>query len=492
MSTNLIYKMLAVLVLASLILSACGTAATEAPAQPEPTAVPTEVPATEVPVTEAPEATAAPTEIPPTEAPVATEAPKLSGKLLIWVQKINMEAWQNTVLPKFQEMYPDLEIEFVNNPPQDVADNVGLAIQGGAGGPDLFVTGTEYGTKIVDLGGLKDLTELVQPYVSDLHPGMLAACSKDDKIYCVPWDIGPTGTFYRRDVFEAAGLASDPDSVSEMIATYDALLATCQTIKEKTGLNCFSLNKANNEGYLYNYMLSQQGLGYFNDQNELTIACPENVATLEKLKMFTDAGVVSDTQVWTDPWYAEFANPLDNKDIPPVALITIPVWMGGFLKGWIAPDAAGNWGVAEMPAFAEGGSRAASGGGSSYYIPEASTNPEAAWELIKFLNLDPANNAAIYANMDIFPAVFSAYNDPVFQEPDPYFGDQKTREFFAGIAKTSPRDYFLHPYGQAMNGAVIIAIQKYLTGELTAQEALTEAADSVMIDTGMSASATCK
>ena len=112
--------------------------------------------------------------------------------------------------------------------------------------------------------------------------------------------------------------------------------------------------------------------------------------------------------------------------------------------------------------------------------------------MIKFLNLDPANNAAIYANMDIFPAVFSAYNDPVFQEPDPYFGDQKTREFFAGIAKTSPRDYFLHPYGQAMNGAVIIAIQKYLTGELTAQEALTEAADSVMIDTGMSASATCK
>ena len=70
-----------------------------------------------------------------------------------------MEAWQNTVLPKFQEMHPDLEIEFVNNSPQDVADNVGLAIQGGAGLPDMFVTGTEYGTKIVNLGGLTDLTE---------------------------------------------------------------------------------------------------------------------------------------------------------------------------------------------------------------------------------------------------------------------------------------------------------------------------------------------
>ena len=197
MSKKSLYNILVALILASIILAACGPAATEAPAE-----------------TEAPVATEAPTEAP-------TAEPMPSGKLLVWVQKINMEAWQATVLPKFQEMYPDVEIEFVNNPPQDVADNVGLCIQGGAGCPDMFVTGTEYGTKIVDLGGLMDLTELVQPYVADLHPGMLAACSKDGKIYCVPWDIGPTGTFYRRDVFEAAGLASDPESVSTAIATYD-------------------------------------------------------------------------------------------------------------------------------------------------------------------------------------------------------------------------------------------------------------------------------
>lgn len=471
MKNNLLYKLLAVLILASMALSACGGAATEVPATDAPAV--TEAPAV---VTEAP--------VVATEAP-ATEAPKPSGKLLIWVQKINMEAWQATVLPKFQEMYPDVEIEFVNSSPQDVADKVGLCIQGGSGCPDMFVTGTEYGTKLVDLGGLTDLTELAQPYIADLHPGMVAACSKEGKLYCIPWDIGPTGTFYRRDVFEAAGLASDPESVSAAIATYDDLLTTCQTIKEKTGLNCFSLNKANNEGYLYNYMLSQQGLGYFNDNGELTINSAENVATLEKVKTFVDAGIVSDTQVWTDPWYAEFKNPLDNKDVPPVALITIPVWMGGFFKGWIAPEAIGNWGVAEMPAFAAGGSRAASGGGSSYYIPETSTNPEAAWALIKFLNLDAANNAAIYAHADIFPAVFSAYEESVFQEADPYFGGQKTREFFAEVAKTSPTDHFLHPYGQAMNDAVKIATQKFLMGTMTAQEALDEAADSVALETGM-------
>ncbi len=484
MSTKLLYKILVVLMLTAMILSACAPAAAPTPTT-APAATTAPAPTTALKPTEAPKATEPPQ-------PTATPAgPKLSGKLLVWVQKINMEAWQKTVLPKFQEMYPDVQIEFVNNPPQDVAKNMGLAIQGGAGGPDLFVTGTEYGTKLVNLGGLKDLTALVEPYKDQFDPTMLAACTKDGKIYCVPWDIGPMGTFYRRDVFDAAGLKSDPESVSGMIGTWEDLLATCKTIKAKTGLKCFSLNKANNEGYLYNYMLSEQGRGYFNDKNELTMSCPENVATLEKLKIFWDAGLVSDTQVWTDPWYAEFKNPLDNKDVPPVALVTIPAWMGGFLKGWIAPDAKGNWGVAEMPAFTKGGTRSASGGGSSYYIPEASTNPEAAWELIKFLDLDPANNAAIYAHADIFPAVNTAYKEPVFQEADPYFGGQKTREFFAKVAANSPVNYFLHPYGQVMNDNAKIAIQSFAMGKKSAADALKEAADAVALETGMSKAPNC-
>ena len=109
MSTKMFTKILAVLMLASIVLSACS-------------------PATEPPATE-PLAT----EPPATEEPTSTEEPAPSGHLLIWVQKINMEAWQNTVLPAFQEMYPNVEIEFVNNGPSVVADNVGLCIQGGTG-----------------------------------------------------------------------------------------------------------------------------------------------------------------------------------------------------------------------------------------------------------------------------------------------------------------------------------------------------------------------
>ncbi len=467
MKSKLLYKLLAVLTLASILLSACGATATEAPA-------PAEVPA----------ATEAPTEEPvATEAP--TEEPKPSGKLLIWVQKSNMEAWQNTVLPAFQEMYPDVEIEFVNSSPQEVAEKAGLCIQAGSGCPDLFVSDTLPGAALVDLGGLMDLTDLVSPYAAEMSASSLAACTKDGKIYCATWDVSPVGTFYRRDVFEAAGLASDPESVNAAIATYDDLLATCNTIKEKTGLPCLSLNKANSDGQLYDYMLSQQGLGYFNDKGEITINSPENIATLEKLKLFWDADVVSDTQQWTDPWYAEFSNPLDNKEVPPTALIIIPVWMGSLFKTWLAIDAVGNWGVAEMPAFTVGGSRSATTRGSSYYIPETSANPEAAKALIQFLNFDPANNAAIFGAGGTFPAYAGAYADPIFDQEDPYFGGQKVNAFFADVAKNSPADYLLHPYAKTVAGKVQIAIQKFAMGELSAADALQEAAEAAALETGL-------
>jgi len=310
MKKKVFYKLLVILMLTSMVLSACGGAATQAPI------------VTEAPVnTEAPAATSAPaTEAPVTEAPAAE---KPSGKLVIWAQQANQDVWEKTVLPGFKAEYPDIEIEFVNNTPVEVANQVGLAIQGGTGVPDLAVTEYRSLTALVELGGLMDLTSLVEPYQADLNATMLGYCTKDGKIYCVPWDIGPVVTFYRRDIFEAAGLASDPDSVSDMVATYEDYLATCITIKEKTGLNCFALNKANNIGTMLENMLWQQGLGFYDAEGNVTIDAPYVVGAVKKIGAFWEADVVSDTQEWTDPWYAELNAAIDNKDTPPVATIVI-------------------------------------------------------------------------------------------------------------------------------------------------------------------------
>ena len=459
-NTKMLFRIFVGLIVISFLLSACAQ-----PAEP--------------PVVEEPPPVAEPS----VDEPVVI--PKPSGRLVIWVQQANQDVWENTVLPAFLAEYPDIELEFVNYAPDEVANQVGLAIQGGIGVPDLAVTEYRSITALVELGGLMDLTALVEPHQDVLNETMMGYCTKDGKIYCVPWDIGPVVTFYRRDIFDAAGLASDPDSVSAAIATYDELLDTCNLIKERTGLPCFGLNKANNYGDILSNMLWQQGLGYYDADGNVTIDAPYVVEAMEKIGTFWEADVVSDSLEWTDPWYAELNADIDNTYTPPIATVTIGAWMGNFLKTWAAADQAGNWGVVMMPAYSPGGVRASNQGGSAYFIPEGSQNVEAAKAFIDFVNLDVDNQVAQFVYSDYLPANSATYADPFFQEPDPYFGNQVTRALFAEVAEMVPFGYIYGQYAETMSNNAASALQNYALGLKSAQDALSEAADAVRLETGL-------
>ncbi|MBE2225372.1 MAG: extracellular solute-binding protein [Anaerolineae bacterium] len=491
--TKKFYQLLCILVALSLFLAACGGSEAE-----EPVAVESATAVVEKASEVVEEATAVVEEVTEEVAEeVAVEEPTAeaeaeemaadmpSGKLLIWVQQANQDVWEQTVLEDFKAAYPDIELEFVNYAPEEVANQAGLAIQGGTGGPDLGVTQYRDIQPLISLGGIMDITPLMDDYKAEFNEDILAYCETDGVLYCVPWDIGPSVTYYRRDIFEAAGLASDPESVSNMVATWDSYLDTCLTIKEETGLNCFPQNKANNYGLMLIDMLWQQGIGFFDDEGAVTIANPEVVATLEKLGEFWEADVTSDNLDWSDPWYTDLNAAIDNEDTPPVATLVYPAWMGNFFKTWIAPEQEGNWGVAYMPAWKEGGVRASMAGGSAYFIPKASTNPEAAWAFIEFMALDNDNQVAQYAYSDYFPTLTSTYDDPLFSEPDPYFGDQVTRELYADVAGNVPYAYIYDSeYYNTVAGALATAVQNFALGNMTAEEALQDAADTVRLETG--------
>jgi lactose/L-arabinose transport system substrate-binding protein len=426
--------------------------------------------------------------VPGTQAPAAgpeATSGEPSGNLLIWVQQANQDVFEQTVLDDFQAAYPDITLQFVNYPPAEVADQTVLAIQGGTGGPDLAVTENASIGRLANLGGLLDLSELLAPYRDDLNDFALAEGSAEGRNYCVPWDIGPVVTFYRRDLFEAAGLPSQPAEVNELISTWDNFLDACVTIQEETGASCFALNRANNYGDTYFNMLWQQGLGFYTDDGQVTVDGPEYVATLETLSQFWEAGVVSDELEWTDNWYAELNAALDGGTVTPVASVTIGSWMGSFLESWVAADRAGDWGVVQMPAYAEGGTRSANQGGSCMFIPEATTNREAAWAFIEFMLLNEENHKQIFAYSDYFPALETIYDDPMFDETDPYFADQPVRQVYAESAVNIPDANLYGPYAQAIRGAVATAVQQVALGQLSAEEALQQAADTIRVETGL-------
>ena len=442
------------LVMASILVSACaGAAAT-------PSA------ATEAPATDAP-----------------SQAAQLSGKVTIWMWKAAHDTLTNSgVLDEFKKLHPNVEVEVVEYAPADVYQKLPLALQAGTGAPDISLVENSHLAQIVSLGGLTDMTEWVTPYLDKMNAYKWADAELDGKYYAMPWDSGPVVFYYRRDVFDAAGLPSDPESVSEAVATWDDYFNVCQTIMEKTGSACFSNNKANNYGRLYEMMLWQQGLGYYNAEGQVTVDSPENIATLEMMKKFWDANLTSDQLEWTDGWYAELAAETDAK---PIATLIEAAWMGAFLKGWIAPGTEGKWGVALMPTMEEGQVRTANDGGSAFVIPDQSQNKEAAWALTEFLFGKVESQVAMFKTSDFFPSLEAAYTDPVFSETDPFFANQPVRQVYVDVVKQVPVAYVYGPHYPEMNGFVATAIQKVATGEMSPADALKEAADSIRAQTGM-------
>lgn len=397
-----------------------------------------------------------------------------SGKIVVWGWKAAMTDTMvaSGVIDDFKAAYPDVEVEIQEYNPSDVYVNFPLSLTAGESDPDVVLIESSHLSEIVALGGLLDLTDKVAPYVDQVNAYRWPDATLDGKIYAMPWDSGPVVMYYRRDVFEKAGLPTEPDAVGELVATWDGYLDVCRTIKEKTGLYCFAHNKANNYGRLYEMLLWEQGLGYYDaESGDITIDSEENVKTLEMLGKFWEEDLVSDNLEWTDPWYAEFAS-LDQ----PVATLIEASWMDIFFKSWIAPGTEGLWGVTQMPAGPYGGARAANDGGSTFVINGKSDNPDAAWAFIEFTLARPESQLKLFKISGFIPALETTYDDPIFQEPDPFFADQPTREVYLDVVKTIPTATIYGPHYGELNGFVSFAIQQYAAG-MSAQDALSEAAD---------------
>ncbi len=403
---------------------------------------------------------------------------KPSGEITVWGWKAAMDPIVDSgVLADFEAEYPDVEVNFVDYATADLYQQLQLAISSGVGAPDVALVESSHLAQFVDFGGLADLTERVQPYLTDVNQFKWTQAELGGSYYAMPWDSGPVVMYYRRDVFEAAGLPTDPEAVSNSVATWSDYLELCQTIKEATGSDCFAQNKANNYARSFEMMLWQQGLGYYNEQGDITVDSPQNVATLEMLGQFWDAGLLSDQLEWTDGWYAELAS-----EESPVATLVIAGWMGTFLKDWIAPGTEGLWGVALMPAMDVGQVRAANDGGSNFVISEQSENKDAAWAFTEFMLGREESQVELFAASDFLPSLETTYDASVFSEPDPFFGGQEVREIYIEVAREIPQAYIYGPNYTLMNGYVATAIQKYATGNATAEEALREAANAIRQD----------
>jgi cellobiose transport system substrate-binding protein len=328
-----------------------------------------------------------------------------------------------TGYPELAEEYieenPEVSITFQEIDMEDHHNNLFTALSAGSGAPDMAAI------EVSEIDGYKNAEDrFVNLYdlgAEEVEDDFLdwawevGSNVEGDFQFGLPTDIGPTVMFYRADIFEEAGLPSEPEEVEDLLQTWEDFEEAGDTILEETGTPM-----TGNPETLFNAKRDQAPEHYFNEEDELILDSAPYVreAFMDTSEMI-EQGHVDNYGMWTPEW----GGAMDDGGY---ATLLAPAWMQGVVKD-NAPDQE-NWRVASMP---EGGGN---WGGSYITIPDQSEHPEEAFAFMEWL-LAPEQQQKAFENMGLFPSTPEVYEMETFTDfSDDYFGGQNTAEVFAESA----------------------------------------------------------
>ncbi|GAA3938827.1 ABC transporter substrate-binding protein [Microbacterium soli] len=127
------------------------------------------------------------------------------------------KAYWDDAAAAFHEENPDITIEVTSIQNEDMDGKLQTAVNSGDM-PDIFMA--RGGGKLADIVSadkVKDLTDLIDPDVkSAFGEAPFSAFTVDGKIYGMPSAVLPGGFFYSKDLFEQAGITSEPTTLDEL------------------------------------------------------------------------------------------------------------------------------------------------------------------------------------------------------------------------------------------------------------------------------------
>jgi multiple sugar transport system substrate-binding protein len=282
--------------------------------------------------------------------------------------------------------------------------------------PDVVGIEVSFLGKLVESGALEDLSQ--PPYNALRHAPQLvpytvaqARRSTDGALCAMPVDIGPGTLLYRRDLLQQSGVAAE-----QLLGSWADYLAAGRQVKARSGR--FLLPNASS---LCNLILranvpSGQGI-FFDRNNQPQFDQPRFEQAFELARQVRRDRLDARFTAWATEWVEGFKRGAFVTEMS-------GAWLAGHLASYLAPDTRGLWRASQLPAGAF-----ASWGGSFYGIPAAlpADRKLRAWRFIEFLATDLSMQLAALKQLDAYPALRAAAQDPFMELPIPFLGGQPAR-----------------------------------------------------------------
>ncbi|PCN49681.1 sugar ABC transporter substrate-binding protein [Curtobacterium sp. 'Ferrero'] len=268
-----------------------------------------------------------------------------------------------------------------------------------------------------DIGGCAGVADAKKDFSEGLWNQVTFGDSKS--VYAIPQDSGPMALYYRKDLFEKAGLS--------VPKTWDEYAEDAVKIKAMGGnITNFSKSDVNQ----FAGLVSQAGGQWFSNSGSdwtvnLTDSASKKVANY--WQDLISKKLVNTLPSFSDQWNSAYDKGQDWTWVS-------AVWGANTISSG-APSTSGDWAVAPMPQWNEGENKSAAWGGSSNVVFAGSKHPAEASKFLVWLNTSKEALAALNKQANLYPASTTGADLPALTEGLPFYGNQKIYEEFAKAAE---------------------------------------------------------
>ncbi len=356
-------------------------------------------------------------------------------------QEVTLTAWThdqlylnyfNSRLEEWEALHPDITFTYDFVVDSNAPTNALNAIAAGEPYPDLL--GIEQGAFpnfmrngiIADY--FLDLTDRIGDRREEYAEGRFSIYSYEGRIYAIESSLTASVYYYQPAIYEENGL--------EVPTTWEEALEVGAQLAE----NGSAFNFVSNDGSSFEMMLQQRGGLVFDEMGDFVLADETNRPLAIEVADLMQRGVANGAfmvVLGNDVW--------SGATIPTayreghLAGTAMPDWWASCCLKPGVPDMEGQWAVAPPPVWEGGGFSTMVWGGTGWAVSSQSEHAELAWEFLDFMYLGLESQVRRFLEINMFPTMFEAANDPrVIELEDPFFGGQRIGEIYAQLAPEVP------------------------------------------------------
>lgn len=358
---------------------------------------------------------------------------ELSGELSVW-------GWGNgmkELAEAFEAANPGVTVNYAaQSNASDAAMKLTNALTAGKGAPDVCMLEDAMVSQFAVQEGIIELDQFgAQDYADDFVAGPWGKLQVNGKAYGMPLDSAPEVLYYNKAVFDKAGVTEAP-------TTWDEYYEAAKKIRE-LGEDYYITNNAGFQPFTAQAWQAGGHMWTVDGEN-LTIDMTKSEG-MQRYIDFTQKLIDEDLinvriNAWSDDW---------NRSLNDgtLASLTIGAWMATNLKS-SAPEQSGNWRVAPLPKWTDGGENGSEDGGSSFTITAQAKDTTLAWAFVEFAT--HGEGAQVLTDEGgQFPSLKSILNsDEFINADDEYFGDQKINQVLVEAANQDITQFQYLPYTQ--------------------------------------------